>query len=63
MTVLSSICRLDEMQKVSGANKCDEGEPMEVAAPRPARLGLGAKFIPHSAALDTRDLGAEGPRT
>jgi hypothetical protein len=28
-------------------------------APRPARLGLGAKFIPHSAALNTRDTGAE----
>ena len=33
------------------------------AAPRPGRLGLGAKFIPHSAALNTRDTGADGENT
>ena len=54
------------MKQVSGAvgedSEDDQGEPVSVAAvaPRPARLGLGAKFIPHSAALNTRDTGVEG---
>jgi hypothetical protein len=56
----AGVRRLDDMQKDSAANESDDGEPIEAAAPRPARLGLGAKFIPHSAALNTRDLGAEG---
>ena len=55
---------LDEMAAAPGAAKAheseDEGEPADASEPRPARLGLGAKFIPHSAALNTRDTGAEG---
>ena len=59
------LCRLDDMKKERGGAVApdgdDEGEPADAAAaPRPARLGLGAKFIPHSAALDTRDIGAAG---
>jgi hypothetical protein len=53
---------LSGMQEASGktADSEDEGELADVvaaSAPRPTRLGLGAKFVPHTAAIET---GAAG---